>query len=384
MYVKQLELVDFRSYPQVRLDLAEGPCVFVGGNGHGKTNLVESLVYLSNLRSHRVSTDAPLVRAGKDQAIVRAEIVHDERRLIAELAINPGKANQARLGRHRLTRPRDLLGALRAIAFAPEDLSLIRGEPSHRRRFLDELLTARNPRFAGVRADYEKVLKQRNTLLRTAYLARKTGGKRTSASEMGTLEAWDAHLSQLGAELLTGRLALLGDLTDHVANAYATIADGRNPASLVYTSSLDGEGQPLVSAAVDAELIAARMSAALAAGRDRELDRGTTLVGPHRDDLMVNLGELPAKGYASHGETWSAALAMRLGAYELLRCDGIAPVLILDDVFAELDEVRRRNLADMVASAPQTLITCAVVEDVPAKLTGARFDVWDGEVTRVV
>lgn len=383
MHVKQLELVNFRSYPEVRIELPTGPVALVGGNGHGKTNLVEALIYVANLRSHRVSTDAPLVRAGQTQAVIRTEIMHDERLLLAELAINPGRSNQARLGRNRLTRPRDLLGALRAIAFAPEDLSLIRGEPSHRRRYLDELLTARYPRFAGVRSDYDKVLKQRNTLLRTAYLARKTGGKRTSATEMGTLEAWDAHLSQLGAELLAGRLKLLADLTDHVSKAYVTIAEGRNPATLTYVSSLD-EPEALLDAHADEEVLAARMSAALAAGREKELDRGTTLVGPHRDDLIIHLGELPAKGYASHGETWSAALALRLGAYELLRSDGIAPVLILDDVFAELDEVRRRNLADMVESAPQTLITCAVVEDVPDKLTGARFDVWDGEVRHVI
>ncbi|SDD57839.1 DNA replication and repair protein RecF [Glycomyces harbinensis] len=356
----------------------EGPSILVGPNGHGKTNLVEALVYLANLRSHRVSTDAPLVRQGCEQAVVRAEILHDSRRLLAELAIVPGKSNKARLNRTPLARPRELIGALKAIAFAPEDLSLVRGEPASRRRYLDELLCSRYPRFAGVRADYERVLKQRNTLLRTAYLAKKTGGRGPGGAEMATLDAWDAHLAEHGAELLSGRLALLEDLTEPVAKAHARIADGRSELTLAYESEL---GADLTA---DRDVLTARLAAALAGARAKEVERGTTLVGPHRDDLDLVLGTLPVKGYASHGETWSVALAMRLGAFELLRADGTAPILILDDVFAELDATRRERLAEYAESAPQALITCAVAGDVPERLTGARYDVWEGEVQRVL
>ncbi|WP_091033308.1 DNA replication/repair protein RecF [Glycomyces harbinensis] len=378
MRVRQLQLSDFRSYAHAQVMFDEGPSILVGPNGHGKTNLVEALVYLANLRSHRVSTDAPLVRQGCEQAVVRAEILHDSRRLLAELAIVPGKSNKARLNRTPLARPRELIGALKAIAFAPEDLSLVRGEPASRRRYLDELLCSRYPRFAGVRADYERVLKQRNTLLRTAYLAKKTGGRGPGGAEMATLDAWDAHLAEHGAELLSGRLALLEDLTEPVAKAHARIADGRSELTLAYESEL---GADLTA---DRDVLTARLAAALAGARAKEVERGTTLVGPHRDDLDLVLGTLPVKGYASHGETWSVALAMRLGAFELLRADGTAPILILDDVFAELDATRRERLAEYAESAPQALITCAVAGDVPERLTGARYDVWEGEVQRVL
>ncbi|GAA2271012.1 DNA replication/repair protein RecF [Glycomyces scopariae] len=378
MRVRQLQLTDFRSYAHAQVMFDEGPSILVGPNGHGKTNLVEALVYLANLRSHRVSADAPLVRQGCEQAVVRAEIVHESRRLLAELAIVPGKSNKARLNRTDLKRPRELIGALKAIAFAPEDLALVRGEPSARRRYLDELLCSRYPRFAGVRADYERVLKQRNTLLRTAYLAKKTGGRGPGGAEMATLDAWDAHLAAHGAELMAGRLALLDDLAEPVAKAHSRIADGRAEVALTYESEL-GDGLT-----ADQEVLEARLAAALAGARAKEVERGSTLVGPHRDDLDLVLGTLPVKGYASHGETWSVALALRLGAFELLRADGTAPILILDDVFAELDATRRERLAEYAEAAPQTLITCAVAGDVPDRLTGARYDVWEGEVKRVL
>ncbi|WP_425461588.1 DNA replication/repair protein RecF [Glycomyces buryatensis] len=358
--------------------LDEGPSILVGPNGHGKTNLVEALIYLANLRSHRVSTDAPLVRTGCEQAVIRAEILHDSRRLLAELAIVPGKSNRARLNKTPLARPREIIGALKAIAFAPEDLALIRGEPSVRRRYLDELLCARYPRFAGVKADYDRVLKQRNTLLRTAYLAKKTGGRGPGSAELATLDAWDAHLAEHGGELLAGRLALAADLAEPVAKAHSRIADGRSEVTLVYTSEL---GDDLTA---DSGVLTARLSVALAGARAKEVERGSTLVGPHRDDVELTLGDLPVKGYASHGETWSVALALRLGAFELLRSDGTAPILILDDVFAELDGTRRERLAEYAEAAPQTLITCAVAADVPTRLTGARFDVWEGEIRHVL
>ena len=386
MHVRRLELVDFRSYPHVVVDLDAGPSVLVGPNGAGKTNLVEAMGYLATLASHRVSADAPLVRAGAERAILRAAIVHEGRELLAELELVPGKANRARLGRAPLPRARDLLGALRVILFAPEDLALVRGEPSERRRYLDDLLVARHPRYAGVRADYDRVLKQRNTLLRTAYLARKVNGRRSggdSSGDLRTLEAWDKQLADHGAELLAGRLALVETLSPYVTKAYDAVSQGKGRATIAYRSTLEGsgEGGPL---STDRELLVARMLNALAASRDAEIDRGSTLVGPQRDELTLNLGDLPAKGYASHGESWSYALALRLAAYDLLRAEGIEPVLILDDVFAELDATRRDRLAELVHGAAQVIVTCAVAGDVPSALAGARYDVAEGEVRRVV
>ena len=352
--------------------------MLVGPNGHGKTNLVESLGYLASGESHRVSSDAPLVRRGAEAAVIRAAVGHDGRELRVDLTIVPGKANKARLNRNPVSRARDVYGVLKAVVFAPEDLALVRGEPEQRRRMLDELLVARHPRFAGVRADYDRVVKQRNTLLRTAYLARKTGGR--GNTDLHTLDVWDRHLAEYGGDLLAGRLALLEGFAPYVAQAYEAVSGGRGKPRLAYRAGWADE-EPLTA---DRDLLTARLQAALAAARKRETERGTTLVGPHRDDLLLSLGDLPAKGYASHGECWSYALALRLGAAELLRVESVAPVLILDDVFAELDAHRRDQLASMVADAPQVLVTCAVGDDVPAGLAGARYDIGEGEVRRVV
>ncbi|GIH13226.1 DNA replication/repair protein RecF [Rugosimonospora africana] len=372
MYVRRLELVDFRSYPRCVVEFEPGCSVLVGPNGVGKTNLVEALGYVSTLDSHRVATDAPLVRAGATSAVIRSEIVHEHRSLSVELAIEPGKANRARLGGSPVRRARDVLGALRMVLFAPEDLALVRGDPAERRNYLDHLLVARQPRYAGVRADYERVLKQRNALLRTAYLARKTGA---GTRDLSTLDVWDVHLASHGAELLAARLELCAALGPHIAKAYDAVAAGRGRAGIAYRSRV-----PIEPA--DRESLSAALSAALVESRPSEVERGMTLVGPHRDDLLLTLGELPAKGYASHGESWSMALALRLAAYELLRTEGIEPVLALDDVFAELDAGRRERLAELVGSAGQLLITCAVAEDVPAALRGARYEVSEGEVHR--
>jgi DNA replication and repair protein RecF len=373
VYVRQLELVDFRSYPRVSLEFEPGPSVFVGPNGTGKTNLVEALGYVATLGSHRVATDAPLVRSGAAAAVVRTAIVHDERELLVELSIEPGRGTRARLGRSPVTKVRDVVGALRLVLFAPEDLAIVRGDPSERRRYLDELLTARLPRYAGVRADYDRVLKQRNALLRSAYLARKAGGSRT---DLSTLDVWDVHLARHGAELLAGRLELCAALAPLVAKAYDAVSAGRGDARITYTGSWTFEPGPAAE-------LETGLRAALAAARPGEVERGQTLVGPHRDDLALHLGDLPAKGYASHGESWSFALALRLAAYELLRAERVEPVLVLDDVFAELDTGRRARLAELVADATQTLVTCAVEEDVPAGLRGARYEVGGGEVRRV-
>jgi DNA replication and repair protein RecF len=377
VYVRQLELVDFRNYPRVAVDLEPGACVLVGRNGQGKTNLVEALGYVATLSSHRVATDAPLVRVGAQWAVVRTAVVHDERELLVELQIEPGKANKARLGRSPLTRVRDVLGALRMVLFAPEDLTLVRGDPSERRRYLDELLTLRQPRYAAVRGDYDRVLKQRNALLRSSYLARRAGGGR---SDMSTLDVWDVHLAQHGAQLLAGRLELCAALAPLVAKAYDAVSAGRGVAQISYAGSW-ADGEPVAPLRV--QDLEERLREALRESRAAEIERGVTLVGPHRDDVTLMLGDVPAKGYASHGESWSYALALRLAAYDLLRSEGIEPVLALDDVFAELDVGRRERLAELISDASQTLVTCAVEADVPAALRGARYEVGSGEVRRV-
>jgi DNA replication and repair protein RecF len=374
MHVRRVELTDFRSYERVAVDLDPGVAVMVGQNGVGKTNLVEALGYVATLDSHRVATDAPLVRAGAASAVIRCAIVHDGRELLVELEIVPGKANRARLNRSPVRRPREVLGALRLVLFAPEDLELVRGDPAERRRYLDDLLVARLPRFAGVRADYDRVVKQRNALLRTAYLTRKVGG--TRGQDLSTLTVWDTHLARHGAELLAGRLELVAALGPHLTKAYDAVAASRASATIAYSSRL-GESLSSDRAALEEALLAS-----LAERRPAEIERGVTLVGPHRDDLSMSLGDLPAKGYASHGESWSFALAMRLAAYDLLRSDGIEPVLVLDDVFAELDTGRRDRLAALVSDAAQLIVTCAVPEDVPASLQGVRYDVGQGTVTR--
>ncbi|NUW44546.1 DNA replication/repair protein RecF [Nonomuraea rhodomycinica] len=408
MHVAHLSLTDFRSYASVELGLEPGVTAFVGPNGQGKTNLVEALGYVATHSSHRVATDAPLVRQGASRAIVRCAVHRDDRRALVELEINPGKANRARLNRSPV-RPRDVIGLLRTVLFAPEDLALVKGDPSERRRFLDDLLVARAPRFAGVRADYERVLKQRGALLRTAAQARRgSRSARRIESDSGfasagagdvtaTLEVWDAHLARHGAELLRARLELVEALRPLVAGAYAALAPTSAPATLAYRSTLSTGGDDAEDEVAgergssDAQTLSTdlgktleeRMRERLLEVRAAELERGVTLVGPHRDDLVLGLGDLPARGYASHGESWSFALALRLAAYDLLRADGGDPVLILDDVFAELDNQRRRRLAEIVAPAEQVLITAAVPDDVPSELAGARFDVVEGSVTRV-
>lgn len=380
MHVRRLELIDFRSYAKAELDLEPGPSVLVGPNGYGKTNLVEAMGYVATLASHRVSTDQPLVRAGAERAIIRCAVLHDERELLVELEIVPGKANRARIGRAPASRARDIVGALKLVLFAPEDLELVRGDPAERRRYIDDLLVQRQPRYAGVRSDYERVVKQRNALLRTSYLARKVGGTGGRTSDLSTLDVWDAHLAQHGADLIAARLELCGSLGLHLGKAYAEVSAGRGEARLAYQAKSWSEEAPgdLDRAAIEQKLLRA-----LAESRPSEVERGVTLVGPHRDDLTLTLGELPAKGYASHGESWSFALALRLAAFELLRGEGIEPVLVLDDVFAELDAGRRTRLADLVAGASQVLVTCAVAEDVPEALAGARYAVGEGEVRRV-
>ncbi|TDQ55540.1 DNA replication/repair protein RecF [Actinorugispora endophytica] len=376
MYVSHLQLADYRSYEAANLELEPGISTFVGPNGQGKTNLVEAIGYVATHGSHRVANDAPLVRRGAERAIVRAAVVRGDRRAVIELEINPGKANRARLNRSAGTRPRDVLGILRTVLFAPEDLSLVKGDPGERRRFLDELLVARAPRYAGVRSDYERVLKQRNALLKSAS-ARYF--KQRAEPDLTTLEVWDQHLAEAGAELLGARLVLAAELQPLVEKAYGELTSSAGSPALHYRSSAVEEGDELP---VDRPQLVDVLRAALAEARPQELRRGVSLVGPHRDDLQLRLGDLPAKGYASQGESWSFALALRLAGFELLRADGDDPVLILDDVFAELDSERRRKLAEHVRTAEQVLVSAAVPGDVPPELMGARYRVREGTVER--
>lgn len=413
MYVSHLSLTDFRSYHQVDLTFEPGITALVGPNGQGKTNLVEAIGYVSTFSSHRVPTDAPLVRAGAPAAVVRSRIVRaqddgSERALVIDIQLGSGRSNRVKLN-GAPSRARDVVGALRSVLFAPEDLALVKGDPDGRRRFLDELAVQVTPRLAGVFSEYDRVVRQRTALLKSA------AGFRGSRSnlDLSTLDVWDAKLAELGAQVVVARQAVIAALDPYVGDAYERVSEGQGAARVGYRSSLaaaladdDGGGPgpgtgpgPHEGAAPQA--VEEQMLAALARVRPKELERGVCLVGPHRDDLTLTLGDLPAKGYASHGESWSFALALRLASYDLLThgprpgTDGEVaglwvadsgpdgePVLMLDDVFAELDARRRERLAEMVAGARQVFVTAAVPGDVPARLAGARFDVLASEVAR--
>ena len=375
MYVSHLQLADFRSYSETLVELAPGVSVFLGSNGQGKTNLIEAIGYVATLGSHRVSSDTPLIRHGAPRAIVRAKVVRDERSMVVEIELNPGRANRARINRSPAGRPREVLGILRTVLFAPEDLSLIKGDPGERRRFLDELLTSRAPRMAGVRQDYDRILKQRNALLKSA--SGQMFRRRGNPPDLSTLEVWDSHLAETGAELLAARLELVEALRPRVRQAYAGLTDFGGPAELDYRSSTIPDTGELTS---DRPQLVDILRSAMTEARERELQRGVSLVGPHRDELRLRLGELPARGYASQGEAWSFALSLKHAAFELLRADGDDPVLILDDVFSELDTERRGRLAERVRGAEQVLVTAAVPADVPEELDGARFEVHEGGV----
>ncbi|MCM2391503.1 DNA replication/repair protein RecF [Streptomyces albipurpureus] len=405
MHVTHLSLADFRSYARVEVPLDPGVSAFVGANGQGKTNLVEAIGYLATLSSHRVSSDAPLVRAGAERAVIRAAITQGDRSQLVELELNPGRANRARINRSSQVRPRDVVGIVRTVLFAPEDLALVKGDPGDRRRFLDELVTTRSPRMAGVRSDYERVLRQRNSLLKSAAMARRhgvtkstrgagrgsadasgtpesTGSSGGSGADLSTLDVWDQHLAHTGAELLAQRIELIRVLQPLTEKSYESLAPGGGPIALEYRSSAgliieQGDKPPSRQELYDQLIVA------LGEARKQEIERGVTLVGPHRDELVLGLGQLPAKGYASHGECWSFALALRLASYDLLRSEGNEPVLVLDDVFAELDARRRERLAELVAPGEQVLVTAAVDDDVPKVLSGARYAVADGEVGRL-
>lgn len=383
MLVTHVELTDFRNYTGLTLELSGGPTLIVGSNGQGKTNLVEALGFLSTLGSHRVSTDHAMVRQGTDAAIVRVRLEHNERKFLAEVQINRSGANRAQINRS-VIRTRELPRYFSSVLFAPEDLSLVRGDPSGRRRFIDDLLVLRSPRFSGVISDYERVVKQRNMLLKSA---RASGVRDT---QLSTLDVWDERLIAFGAEIISARSALVADLSPEVSSAYERIVGADHGASLANSLSIlsrNDDSESTVATNEVGEIISitdatTAFTAALDSVRKVERDRAITLVGPHRDDLIFGLNGLPARGYASHGESWSFALALKLASAELLRRDSAAgdPVLILDDVFAELDKSRRERLADSIAGFEQVLITAAVFEDVPERLAAKVVHIHDGEV----
>ncbi|HEY6274876.1 MAG TPA: DNA replication/repair protein RecF [Streptosporangiaceae bacterium] len=406
MYLTRLALTDFRSYAAAELSLEPGVSTLLGLNGQGKTNLVEAAAYVATLGSHRVATDAPLVRTGAQRAILRAAVTSAGQDSLVEIEINPGRANRARLNRVPVSRPRQVLGVLRTVLFAPEDLALVKGDPDQRRRFLDDLLVASAPRYAAVRSDYERVLKQRTALLKSlravpgARAYARAGVPRGPQADAGarpgngagsTLDVWDEHLARTGAALLAARITLTSTLRPFVARSYQAVSGEAGEAGISYRQSLrnqireggqDGSAADPAEPDADRGRLADGLREALARVRGEELERGVCLVGPQRDDLELRIGGLPARGYASQGESWSMALALRLAAFEALRGDGDDPVLLLDDVFAELDEGRRERLAGLVAGAEQVLVTAAVPADVPGALHGARFTVADGTVTR--
>ena len=412
MFVSHLSLVDFRSYATVELPLEPGVTALVGPNGQGKTNLVEAIGYVATLSSHRVPTDAALVRSGAQRALVRTRVVRDGRATTVELEVTPGRAHRARVNGGSPVRAREVLGILRTVQFAPEDLSLVKGDPDGRRRFLDELLVQLSPRMAAVVTEYERVLRQRSALLKSAGAAMRS----SRGADLRTLDVWDGKLAESGARITVARRRLVAALAGPVAEAYEQVSAGQGAARITYRSSLQnlsasqrGGGEPdqpdrspdpddpSSGQPEQAHLVEAQLLEAMGRLRSKEIERGVSLVGPHRDELVLTLGELPAKGYASHGESWSFALALRLGSASLLRTgvhddDGWSadwgpdgdPVLVLDDVFAELDARRRDRLAELVAPAGQVLITAALPGAVPEALAGGRVDVMGGEVARVL
>lgn len=362
MKLSHLSLTNFRSYTNLELNLDRGTYIFIGENGEGKTNIIEAIMYLALLSSHRISSDAPLIKLGSEQAYIRAKISENDRDILVELEINNGRANRAKVNQNPVRSQRAIQGLVKAICFSPEDLDLVRGDPSERRRFLDQLLIQRSPRIAGVISDYEKALKQRNALLK-------------SRAPENSLHPWNEHLANFGGEVIAARIKLIGELTPHLVGSYKNISTKKAP-TLSYKSTVDN---PTLSKDDNKTALLEKISELLT----QERERGISLVGPHRDDLLLNLGEHPVKSFASHGESWSIALSLKLASYELLKSDGVNPILILDDVFSELDQSRRDRLARLISTSDQTFITVAVANDLPEEIDGQRYEVFNGQVIKL-
>lgn len=381
MHVKHLSLANFRNHASAEISLQPGLNLFIGENGNGKTNIVEAVGFLSTLNSHRVVGYEPLIARDQNSAVIRTLAHNEGRDVLVEVELHKGSPNRARINKANVSRLRDLIGTVPSVTFAPEDIELVKGQPADRRKFIDELLMQLSPRIAGVIADYERVLKQRNTLLRTA---KQTGAKGTA---LATLDAWDEQLVKYGAELSAARVDLAGKLTPQLKLAYRAISDQEQSISisikstLVSALSFDENSDDLVELTdVDTAVIESTFRERLAEIRPKELERGITLIGPHRDDLVLSLNEMPAKSHASSGEIWSFAIALRLASLALIRESSRIgdPILILDDVFATLDAGRRNRLASLVESNEQVLITAAVPEDVPSSLNAKVYQVRKG------
>ena len=362
MLITNLNLTNYRSYSTLDLTLNPGVSIFVGKNGEGKTNITEAVLYLTFLSSHRATGNTPLIKLGNQSAYVRAKVKYPEREILVELEINIDKTNRAKVNQNQVRSQKEIFGIVQAIYFSPEDLDIVRGDPGERRRFIDQLLTLRSPRIAGVISDYERAVKQRNSLLKT----------RASSD---ALNPWDKQVAELGGEIITLRMLALNELKPIFNQVYKDISDTK-PAEIIYKSSIEN---PSLSQGENSEKITER----LVNNRGAELDRGLTLTGPHRDDLLLILGDHAVKGYASHGESWSIALSLKLATYNLLKSEGLSPILILDDVFSELDEERRERLAEIAKSAEQTIITVAVENDLPKSITGSKYLVRSGAVSKL-
>jgi DNA replication and repair protein RecF len=387
MFAKRVKLTNFRNYESADIEFSSGVNLIYGPNGQGKTNLVEAMNFFAALDSHRVAGHTPLIKQSKSTAIISLELAHENRDLLLEYEINADSSNRARLNKSEVAKPKDILGYLNSVIFAPEDLDIVKRDPSNRRAFLDQLIVQFNPRMHGVYADYDRVLKQRNTLLKSA---RATGSK---GDGLSTLDAWDQALIKNGTEIIAERVAITKQLSPSLVTNYQNIAKSNNEpsmfirSSVVESSKLDQDDLETQDAldTTNKEELSGLFQQKLSLVRQKELERGITLVGPHRDDLQLNLGSLPAKGYASHGESWSYALSLKLASLEILKSESKLgdPILILDDVFAELDKDRREKLSDLVQQNEQVLITAAVIEDVPNKLLANKFEVESGKVTHV-
>ena len=362
MLITNLNLANYRSYTTLDLQLKGGVSIFVGKNGEGKTNIAESILYLTFLNSHRASGNTPLIKLGNQSAYIRAKVKYPEREILVELEINGEKANRAKVNQNPVRSQKEIFGIVQTIYFSPEDLDIVRGDPSERRRFIDQLLTLRSPRIAGVITDYERAVKQRNSLLKTR-------------ASNDALAPWDKQVADFGGQLIALRMAALVELKPLFNQIYKEISDTK-PAEIIYKSSIENPS-------TDDKKNTAKIMEKLINNRGAEIDRGLTLCGPHRDDLTLMLGDHLVKGYASHGESWSIALSLKLATYNLIKSDGLSPILILDDVFSELDEDRREKLAQIAQSAEQTLITVAVESDLPKSLTGAKFLVKNGSVSKI-
>lgn len=371
MRISHLSLSDFRNYRVAEVDFQAGHNLIVGRNGQGKTNLVEAIAYFANLSSHRVTQDSAMIRAEINSAVARMRVVAHEREVLLEIQLNRDRANRAQINRN-VAKPREAARWFSCVLFAPEDLLLVRGEPSVRRRFIDEALIAQQPAFAATLADYDRVVRQRTALLKSARASN------SSRAIEATLVIWDRQLIELGSTIMAARRSLIKAMQEPLAASYESIVESDHRPSMALSESVEtaitsstvsretiSEAEPTV--VVSRETIENRFQRALETVHRQELDRGMTLVGPHRDDLFLELNGLPVKGYASHGESWSYALALKLSLAQLLRQDSPSgdPVIILDDVFAELDVRRRNALMQEVSRFEQVIVTAAVEADVP-------------------